>query len=393
MAALHARVAARLGATPDHEVKPAAASSAPLSDNDQALLALARRASNGARFSALWNGDTSAHGDDDSAADLALCGHLAFWTGHDPARMDRLFRASGLMRGKWDERRGASSYGQRTIATALARTRKESTDPDADDEPAVTLADFRAYMPMHKYLYIPARDVWPGASVNARIPPIQIGLDEKGEPRYQSASAWLDQHQPVEQMTWAPGEPLLIRDRLIAEGDSTPHPGVTVFNLYRAPAAIPGDAANADPWLDHVRDLYPEDVEHILDWLAHRVQRPAEKINHALVLGGDQGIGKDTLLEPVRRAVGSWNFGDVAPGAVMGRFNDFLKSVILRISEARDLGEVNRYAFYDHMKTISSRRRRCSASMKSTCTSTGSPTWSASSSRRTTGPRPLPARQ
>ena len=308
MAALHARVAARLGATPDHEVKPAAASSAPLSDNDQALLALARRASNGARFSALWNGDTSAHGDDDSAADLALCGHLAFWTGHDPARMDRLFRASGLMRGKWDERRGASSYGQRTIATALARTRKESTDPDADDEPAVTLADFRAYMPMHKYLYIPARDVWPGASVNARIPPIQIGLDEKGEPRYQSASAWLDQHQPVEQMTWAPGEPMLIRDRLIAEGGWIDAPGVHGLQPLPAAAAIARRRRERRPVARPRRDLYPDDAEHIIDWLAHRVQRPAEKINHALVLGGAQGIGKDTLArtgQARRRARGT----------------------------------------------------------------------------------------
>jgi hypothetical protein len=34
----------------------------------------------------------------------------------------------------------------------------------------------------------------------------------------------------------------------------------------------------------------------------------------------------------------------------MGRFNGFLKSVILRVSEARDLGDVNRFQFYDHMK-------------------------------------------
>ena len=33
-----------------------------------------------------------------------------------------------------------------------------------------------------------------------------------------AASAWLDRNQPVEQMTWAPGEPMLIRDRLISEG-------------------------------------------------------------------------------------------------------------------------------------------------------------------------------
>jgi hypothetical protein len=34
----------------------------------------------------------------------------------------------------------------------------------------------------------------------------------------------------------------------------------------------------------------------------------------------------------------------------MGRFNGFLKSVILRVSEARDLGDVDRFQFYDHMK-------------------------------------------
>jgi hypothetical protein len=40
-----------------------------------------------------------------------------------------------------------------------------------------------------------------------------------------------------------------------------------------------------------------------------------EKINHALILGGNQGVGKDTLLEPVKRAVGAWNFLEVSPPA------------------------------------------------------------------------------
>jgi hypothetical protein len=35
---------------------------------------------------------------------------------------------------------------------------------------------------------------------------------------------------------------------------------------------------------------------------------------------------------------------------LLGRFNGFLKSVILRVNEARDLGEINRYSFYDHLK-------------------------------------------
>ena len=61
-----------------------------------------------------------------------------------------------------------------------------------------------------------------------------------------------------------------------------------------------------------------------------------------------RAIGKDTLLEPVKRAVGPWNFVEVSPQQVLGRFNGFLKSVILRVSEARDLGEFDRFAFYDH---------------------------------------------
>ena len=62
-------------------------------------------------------------------------------------------------------------------------------------------------------------------------------------------------------------------------------------------------------------------------------------------------LGKDTLLEPVKSAVGPWNFTEVSPTTLLGRFNGFVQSVILRISEARDLGDVNRFSFYDHLKT------------------------------------------
>jgi hypothetical protein len=100
-----------------------------------------------------------------------------------------------------------------------------------------------------------------------------------------------------------------------------------------------------------VEDVFPDDADHILDWLAHRVQRPQDKINHAPVLGGAEGIGKDTMLEPVKYAVGPWNFQEVSPTQILGRFNSFLKSVILRVSEARDLGDFDRFQLYDHMKT------------------------------------------
>jgi hypothetical protein len=214
----------------------------------------------------------------------------------------------------------------------------------------VTRDDFYAYMPTHTYLFVPTRELWPAASVNARLPSVLVDTDKDGNPIYIPASRWLDQNRPVEQMTWAPGLPLIVKDRLITEGGWREYKGVACFNLYLPPALPQGDAGKAGPWLDHVRRIYPDNAEHILDWAAHRVQHPEEKTNHALILSGPPGIGKDTLLEPVKRAIGPWNFREASPPQVLGRFNGFLKAVILRISEIKDLGESDRYAFYEHMK-------------------------------------------
>ena len=96
----------------------------PLDLSDQELLEKARSAKNGAAFSLLWAGDTGAYRGDDSAADMALCNQLAFWTGRDPERMDRLFRQSGLMRDKWDRRQSGTTYGRITIEKACQSCRE-----------------------------------------------------------------------------------------------------------------------------------------------------------------------------------------------------------------------------------------------------------------------------
>jgi len=82
-----------------------------------ALVDKAREARNGHKFARLWGGDTTGY-ETPSEADLALSSMLAFWTGPDPARIDRLFRHSGLMREKWERQ----DYRDRTITKALADT-------------------------------------------------------------------------------------------------------------------------------------------------------------------------------------------------------------------------------------------------------------------------------
>lgn len=87
--------------------------------DDAELVRRMRASRNGAAIGALLDGDLSAYGGDHSAADMALCSSLAFWCAGDADRMDRIFRSSGLMRDKWDSRRGGSTYGAQTIARAL----------------------------------------------------------------------------------------------------------------------------------------------------------------------------------------------------------------------------------------------------------------------------------
>jgi hypothetical protein len=165
-------------------------------------------------------------------------------------------------------------------------------------------------------------------------------------------TAWLIKNRAVEQMTWHPGFPMLIKDRLAVEGGWVYRKGTTSFNMYRPPQLKLGDAAQATTWIDHIKTVYNEDdATHIMRWLAQCVQQPGVKINHALVLGGAQGIGKDTLLKPVKEAVGLSNFKEISPLQLLEAFNDFARTVILQIDEARDLGAIDRFAFYHRSKS------------------------------------------
>lgn len=104
---------------------------------DDEILSLARSAGNGDKFRALWGGNENdlvklgyAHGDgcvNRSAADLALCNILAFYT-QDEEQIDRLFRASGLVRDKWER----ADYRKRTISEALDAVTEHYQGPDAE---------------------------------------------------------------------------------------------------------------------------------------------------------------------------------------------------------------------------------------------------------------------
>jgi hypothetical protein len=210
----------------------------------------------------------------------------------------------------------------------------------------VTIDDFYGYMPQNNYIFARNGSFWPAESIDKRLKPVML-TDAQGEPirgepksgeelgkiKYIKASWWISKHRPVETMTWAPGQPRLLIDTIADEGGLHFDTGVQCYNLYRPPRIQGGDARKARPWLRHIFKLYGKDAKHMVRWFAHRVQRPEIKINHALVIIGDPGVGKDTLLEPVKYGIGAHNFGEVSPRQMQGDFNGYLRSVILRVNE------------------------------------------------------------
>ena len=97
--------------------QPRAPGSLVVPDDDRELLERAFRAKNGLNVEQLFRGDMSGYGSRTARPTWRCVAHLAFWTGGDPARIDALFRSSGLMRDKWER----ADYRARTIDRALGR--------------------------------------------------------------------------------------------------------------------------------------------------------------------------------------------------------------------------------------------------------------------------------
>lgn len=91
---------------------------------DEEIIEKASAAGNGEVFTDLMDGKWEGRYPSQSEADMALCMKLAFWSGKDKAQMDRMFRASGLMREKWDvpHHAGGATYGEETLDRAIEST-------------------------------------------------------------------------------------------------------------------------------------------------------------------------------------------------------------------------------------------------------------------------------
>jgi hypothetical protein len=132
--------------------------------------------------------------------------------------------------------------------------------------------------------------------------------------------------------------------------------GLVYGNRWRdaRPKPVPGDVG---PWLQHLHRMVPIDYEreHLLNVLAHKVQFPAHKINHAVLVGGHPGSGKDTLLAPFFWAIGGAskaNCSLVRNEELTQQWGYALECEVMEIAELRQNDAKDRRALENTLKPI-----------------------------------------
>jgi hypothetical protein len=110
-------------------------------------------------------------------------------------------------------------------------------------------------------------------------------------------------------------------------------------------------------WMDHCQELVPEqeELEHILNVMAFKVQNPRIKVNHAILHAGDEGSGKDTFWAPFIWAVCGdhlKNRGIMDNNSVNSQWGYQLESEILIINELKEPDAATRRQLANQLKPI-----------------------------------------
>jgi hypothetical protein len=292
---------------------------------------------------ALWDGDVSGHGGDASVADAALAQHLAFWTGGNCERIQRLMLQSGLARDKWDR----EDYLPRTIAKACAmQTEWYSSRPRPVEPVQATTAALRLAPELvegYQYLGAPQQiELFEGCVYvqdmhrvfcpnGAMLKPEQFNVAYGGY-TYQltggdqgktTKRAWeaLTESQVVrwpraDSTCFRPAEP---PGKLIYEG------GQMLVNCY-VPVDTPRKSGDPGRFLAHLAKLLPDprDRAILLAYMAACIQHKGVKFQWCPLIQGVEGNGKTLFTRCVAFAIGRRYIHMPKARQIDGQFNGWL---------------------------------------------------------------------
>jgi Family of unknown function (DUF5906) len=138
----------------------------------------------------------------------------------------------------------------------------------------------------------------------------------------------------AERLEFLPGEPEITHDA----------DGCRILNLWRPPPwSEDATAPEPAPFLEHLKYLFDNDetaIHHVLNFLGHLVQRPQERVSHALLITSEaKGIGKSTLGTIVRRLVGEQNSRVAQTKDLKSSFDGWLVGkLIVQVDEIYEAG-------------------------------------------------------
>lgn len=272
---------------------------------------------------------------DHSSADAALMAHLAYWTGRDMPRMERLFRRSALMRPKFER----DDYRTKTIHDA-ARMCKNVYDWVKPDRLASLTAP-EVYLRTDQMI-----DYFAGCTYITSMHRVLTakGTLLKPEQFKSTFGGHIFQMQPD---GTAPE-----KNAFIAFTENRAHrfPKVSSaeFDPGRPFASIVDDKINTffpvivdmrqgdiTPFFDYLFRLMPDENDRaiILAWMAAVVQYPHKKFQWAPVLQGTEGNGKTFLMNCVAYAIGQQFTHRPNTREITDKFNGWSERALLVIVE------------------------------------------------------------
>lgn len=248
-----------------------------------------------------------------SDADGSLAAHLAFWTGKNCERIERLMRASALAREKWDKH---GSYLRNTITGACAKVERVYTGPKpkpgAADVPQsalplLTIEQQHEHFAGCTYIASLHRVLTPVGTL-LKPDPFRVmygGFEFELSPwgGRPTKSAW-------EAFTESRGARFPKVDEVcfrpeLAPGTVVSEEGIRLVNTY-VPAVVSTSFGDVSRWLRQLRLMLPDERDYtiLLSYLAALKQYPGRKFFWCPLIQGAPGNGKTALTDAAAHAVG-----------------------------------------------------------------------------------------
>lgn len=321
----------------------------------------------------LWNADPilctvypdyAGNGDqfDHSSADAALMAHLAFWTGKDMPRMERLFRQSALMRPKFER----EDYRRDTITGAARMCTRVYDRPRKSDPKAAPVADpanpaHEVYMTVHEQITHFDSCVYMASDHKVMIPSGKMLKPEQFNAMYGGHIFQMnpDGTQPEKKAFTAFTENRTHKFPKVVMSvfDPKQKPGeifmdeddISCVNTY-FPAHVDMTPGDVTPFLVHLEKLLPDpkDREILMCWMASAIQNPDVKFQWAPVLQGTEGNGKTFFANCVAYGIGEKFVHRPNPENLTEKHNGWMKQCLLAIVEEIHMGD--RYEMLENLK-------------------------------------------